>query len=187
MTKVAPARLDRETVVVAAADLADREGWAAVTLSQVAREVDRHVTTLYAHVDSLAALQHAIAGLGMDELAELVWRAAVGKVKGEALEAIAEVYRRYAIEHPGRTTAMWAVRSSDDPELAVKGARLAEPVRATFRSFGIDADDAVIAHSVFSAVVAGFVRRPGGGDPGEYRHAIGLLLVGLESGAWPTR
>ena len=185
MTDVAPARLDRDAVVRVAADLADRDGWSAVTLSQVAREVDRHVTTLYAHVDSLAALQQAIAGLGMDELAELVWRAAVGKVRGEAIEAIAEVYRRYAVDHPGRTTAMWAVRSSDDPELAARGARLAEPVRATFRSFGLDEAGAVVAHSVFSAIVAGFVRRPDGGDPDEFRQAVALLVVGLESGAWP--
>ena len=45
-TKTSPRYLDRETLVQTAADLADREGWAALTLSQVAREVDRHVTTL---------------------------------------------------------------------------------------------------------------------------------------------
>ena len=175
--------VDRETVVRAAADLADREGFAAVTLSGVAREVDRHVTSLYAHVASLADLRRAVTALALDELADRVWRAVLGKVAGDALLAIAEEYRDYAIAHPGRTAALLTEREAHDLELTGHGARLAEPVRATFRSFGLDDEQVVIAHSVFSATVEGFVGR--GND--EFHQAVALFVAGLSSGTWPAR
>jgi AcrR family transcriptional regulator len=176
--------LDRDAVVRAAADLADREGWAAMTLSQVAKDVDRHVTSLYAHVDSLAGLRRAIALLALEELSDNVWRAALGKVKGDALQAIAEEYRAYAIAYPGRTAAIIAEHDTTDSELAAKGTRLAEPVRATLRSFGLDDRRVAVAHHAFSATVDGFVHTGRGKD--DFDQAVALFVLGLSSGAWPA-
>lgn len=180
----APRFLDREAVVRAAAGLADRDGWSAMTLSQVAKEVDRHVTSLYAHVDSLAGLRRAIALLAIDELSDAVWRAALGKVKGDALRAIAEEYRSYALAHPGRTAAITSEHDSADSELAARGARLAEPVRATFRSFGLDDRRVAVAHHAFSATVDGFVHTRRG--KADFDQAIALFVLGLSSGEWPA-
>jgi AcrR family transcriptional regulator len=182
--RVAPRFLDRDAVVRAAADLADRDGWRAVTLSQVAKEVDRHVTSLYAHVDSLAALRRAVALLAIDELSDAVWRAALGKVRGEALQAIAEEYRGYAISFPGRAAAITSEHDTQDTELAARGARLAEPVRATLRSFGLDDRQAAVAHHVFSATIDGFVHTRRGKR--DFDQAVGLFLLGLSSGEWPA-
>lgn len=179
----APRFVDRDTVVRTAAELADREGFGAVTLSGVAREVDRHVSSLYAHVAGLADLRRAVTALALDELAERVWRAVLGKVQGDALLAIAGEYRDYAIAHPGRTEALLAEREAHDLELTGHGSRLAEPVRATFRSFGLDDEQAAVAHSVFSATVEGFVGR--GND--DFHQAVALFVAGLSSGEWPAR
>lgn len=172
--------LHRELVVKTAAELADAEGWAALTMSRLAKELDRHVSTLYAHVESLADLRREVALLAMDELAEEVWRAALGAVKGDALRAIAVEYLAYARRHPGRVAAM--VQVPPDDEVAAKGVRLAEPVRATFRSFGLDDDAVVTAHGIFSALVTGFAAR--GGDV-SLDPAVDLFVVALESGRWP--
>src|SRR5262245_31173971 len=108
-----------------------------MTLSQVAKEVDRHVTSLYAHVGGLDALRREIALLALEELADEVWRAALGRTREDALVAIASVERAYARDHPGRNAAILTFRRADDEELAERGRRLAEPIRATFRSFGL--------------------------------------------------
>jgi AcrR family transcriptional regulator len=55
--------LDRDTLVATAADLADKIGWTELTLSKVAEAVDRHVSSLYSHVDGLDALRREIAVL----------------------------------------------------------------------------------------------------------------------------
>jgi AcrR family transcriptional regulator len=174
--------VDRDTVIQTAAELADRDGWHALTMSQVAKELDRHVSSLYAHVESLAELRREVALLALDELTDDVWRAALGKVKSEALHAIADVYFEYASKHPGRGAA--TIDTRHDEEVAAKGARLAEPIWATLRSFGLDDERQVkVAHSVFSATVTGLARR---GNREALRQAVALFVVGLESGEWPS-
>lgn len=178
--------LDRESLVRTAADLADREGWSALTLSRAAKEVDRHVTSLYAHVDSLDGLHLAVARLALEELGESVWRAALGKVRGEGLQAIAEVYRAFALEHPGRAAAIAVLREPEDPEVRRLGTWLAEPVRAVFRSFGLDEEQAAVAHRVFSATVNGFTRRSSPAPADDFHQAVALFVAGLSSGRWPV-
>lgn len=185
-TRRATPYLDLETLVRTAADLADRDGWSALTLSQVAKEVDRHVSSLYAHVDNLAALRREIGLLALDELAGEVWRAALGKVRGDALAAIAEVYRDFFLHHPGRVAAMHAERAPGDVEFSRRGLHLAEPVRAVFRSFGLDEERAAVAHRVFSATVGGFGRPSARASDDDFHQAVALFVTGLSSGAWPA-
>lgn len=173
--------VDRETVVRTAADLADREGWRELTMSKVAKELDRHVSTLYAHVDSLEHLRREVALLALDELAEAVWRAVLGLVQEDALQAIADVYFDFATEHPGRGAAIHDAANGDE-ELAAGGLRLSEPIWATLRSFGLDQKSVLIAHRVFSASVIGLARR---GNHDDLRQVVALFVVGLRSGAWP--
>ena len=182
MTKTRTAGyVDRDTVIRTAADLADRDGWHALTMSQVAKELDRHVSSLYAHVESLAELRREVALLALDELTDDVWRAALGKVKGDALSAIADVYFDFASKHPGRGAAAIDIRL--DEELAARGARLAEPIWATLRSFGLDDRQVKVAHGVFSATITGLARR---GNKEAVRQAVALFIIGLESGDWPA-
>ena len=176
--------LDRETLVRAAADLADREGWPAVTLSAVAKDVDRHVSSLYAHVDGLAGLHAAVALLAFEELSEEVWRAALGRTRGDALHAVAAVYHDFALAHPGRTAAVQAQRHTDDADLAAAGLRLAEPVRAALRSFGLEDAQVLVAHRLFSATVFGLLRSDERHD--DLHHAVELFVLGLSSGEWPA-
>ena len=183
MSERTRAFLDRDTLVRTAADLADREGWQAVTLSAVAKEVDRHVSSLYAHVDGLAGLHRAVTLLAFEELSEEVWRAALGRTRGEALEAIAQVYREYALEHPGRTAALQSARHTDDADLGAAGLRLAEPVRAVLASFGLDDPQVQVAHRIFSGLVFGLLRTEEG--PEDLHQGIALLVGGLTSGVWP--
>jgi AcrR family transcriptional regulator len=179
-------------LVRVAADVADRDGWANLTLSQVAKEVNRHVTSLYAHVDSLDALRREVALLALEELADEVWKAALGRSRDEALAAIAAVERAYSREHPGRSTAMFTLSRSDDDELRARGLRLAEPIRATFRSFGLNDDQVTMAHSVFSSALRGLVLAEitdtfAFGDLDRtHEQLIHLFLVALSSGGWPA-
>ena len=87
--------------MIAAADLADEIGWNELTLSQVATTVDRHVSSLYTHVDGLDALRREVAVLAVTELADVVWEASVGTGGADALAAIAEAERDFGRAHPG--------------------------------------------------------------------------------------
>lgn len=191
--RTAGPHLDKATLVRVAADVADRDGWANLTLSQVAKEVNRHVTSLYAHVDSLDALRREVALLALAELADEVWKAALGRSGEDALAAIAAVERAYSRDHPGRSTAMFTFSRSDDEELRAAGLRLAEPVRATFRSFGLSDGHVAMAHSVFSSALRGLVLAEitdtfaFGNLDQTHEQLICLFVVALSSGSWPAK
>lgn len=185
--------LDRPTLVRAAADLADTEGWQKLTLSLVAGRVHRHVTSLYAHVDSLDELRRQVALLATDELSEQVWKAALGRVGVDALRAIRDVYRAFALDHPGRTAAMLDADHHHDPELRAKGVRLAEPIYATFRSFGLSEAQVLDAHRIFSSAVRGLtiaesseIFVAAGSLNSTFDQLIDLFVTAIGTGQWPS-
>ena len=174
--------LAREDVVRAAADLVDREGWAALSVAGLARELGRHSTSLYAHVSGLDALRKEVSLLAAEELADKVWSAAIGKIGAEALAAIAREYRAYAAACPGRTASLAAI-DRKDPDFAARMVRLHEPLAATFRSFGLDDAQAASAHQIFGATINGLVST-GGAD--EMDQAVAMFVVAMSTGTWPS-
>jgi AcrR family transcriptional regulator len=183
--------LDKATLVRVAADIADRDGWPNLTLSNVAKEVNRHVTSLYAHVGGLDDLRREVTLLALDELADEVWRAALGRTREDALTAIASIERTYARKHPGRNAAIVTYPRTDDEELRARGLRLAEPIRATFRSFGLDEAQISQAHSVFSCALRGIILAEltetfRFQDIDEtHDQLVGLFVTALSTGTWP--
>jgi AcrR family transcriptional regulator len=184
--------LDKETLVMTAADLADRVGWSELTLSEVARAVERHVSSLYTHVESLEDLKREITLLALDELSEAVWRATLGRVKEEALRSIAVVLRQYCEDHPGRAAAIVQTRHAPDPAKTSRAERLAEPICATLRTFGLNEEQVFHAHRIFSASIWGFVQGergelfPEGGVNATFDNLLEMFCVALGTGRWPT-
>jgi AcrR family transcriptional regulator len=173
--------LSRRDVVRAAADLVDRDGWAALSLAGLARQLGRHASSMYAHVGSLDALRKEIGLLAAEELAEKVWTAVLGKVGADALSSIASEYGAYAAAHPGRTASL-AATDRDDPDFAAGMVRLHQPLAATFRSFGLDDEQATAAHQIFGATINGLVNT-GGAD--QLDRAVALFVVAMSTRAWP--
>ena len=180
--------LDRVTLIEAAADLADVVGWNDLTLSRVAEAVDRHVSSLYSHVDGLDALRREVAVLSVTELADVVWAATVGRSGAEALTEIAEAERDFARAHPGRMAALRGHLGAADPEFREQA--IAQPIRTVLASFGLDDQQVIIGHRVFSATVRGLIE-PGNplsaaDDDIALQATVTLFVTALESGNWPT-
>jgi AcrR family transcriptional regulator len=178
-------------LIRAAADVADRVGWADLTLSEVAKQVDRHATSMYAHVDGLDDLRREITLLSFDELSDAVWRAAMGYVQEDALERIAIVLRSFCEDHPGRAASIVLTEHGSDPEQVRKAERLAEPTHATLRSFGLSEPQVVHAHRIFSATIWGFTQGerggllPSGAADETFGQLLALFNLALRSGMWP--
>ena len=182
--------LDRDTLIATAADLADAIGWNELTLSKVAEAVDRHVSSLYSHVNGLDALRRDIAVLAVTEVADVVWEASVGRSGADALTAIAEAERDFARSHPGRMAALRGHLGAEDNEFTNQAKRIAQPIRTVLGSFGLDEQKVAIAHRVFSATVRGLIE-PGtplgrADDDIALQATVTLFVTALESGNWPT-
>jgi len=98
----------RDLIVRAARELAEAEGWEAVTTRRLAEAVDYSQPVLYGHFKNMDAIATAVALEGIEELGALL-RAAR---QSEGLRGLAEAYLRFAEEHPAVYEAMF-VRPTD--------------------------------------------------------------------------
>ncbi|WP_149825510.1 TetR/AcrR family transcriptional regulator [Streptomyces tailanensis] len=148
--------LTPERLAQAGAELADEIGFDAVTVSEVARRFDVKVASLYSHVKNSQDLRTRIALLALEELADRGATALAGRAGKDALAALANVYRDYAREHPGRYDA---ARLKLDPESAAAsaGGRHSRMTRAILRGYDLAEPDQTHAVRLLGSVFHGYV------------------------------
>ncbi|GEB51321.1 MULTISPECIES: TetR/AcrR family transcriptional regulator [Streptomyces] len=150
------AGLTPERLTQAGAELADEVGFEQVTVSALARRFDVKAASLYSHVRSSHDLKTRIALLALEEMADRSAEALAGRAGKGALTALADVYRDYAREHPGRYTA---ARFPLDPETAAAsaGPRHARMTRAVLRGYDLQEPESTHAVRLLGSVFHGYV------------------------------
>jgi AcrR family transcriptional regulator len=149
------AGLSAEVLTRSAAELADEEGLAGVTLAALARRFQVKAPSLYAHVSGNRDLKQRVAVLALAESADRVGEAVAGLSGRDALDALGRAYRDYAVAHPGRHQAT-ALPLDDDVALAGAGPRHAGLARAVLRSYALAEPDETHAVRLLGATVRGW-------------------------------
>lgn len=100
-------RAERHQLIIdTARDLAEAEGWDAVTTRRLAEKVEYSQPVLYSHFKGKDAIVRAVAIQGSGELARLLRKARPSR--GESrLRAAAEAYLKFARERPALYDAMF--------------------------------------------------------------------------------
>ncbi|PBC61035.1 TetR family transcriptional regulator [Streptomyces sp. Tue6028] len=102
-------RAERERLIVTAArELAEAEGWEAVTTRRLAAEIEYSQPVLYSHFKGKDAIMAAVAVEGFAEMAEELRKArtAAGGTRA-ALAAVGEAYTAFARRRPALYDAMF--------------------------------------------------------------------------------
>jgi AcrR family transcriptional regulator len=164
------AGLDSEAVVAAAADVADQDGLAALTLTSLAARLGVRPPSLYAHVAGLPDLRRRLAARGARELASVVGRAVAGQAGPDALQSLAGAYRAYAHEHPGTYEALQRapVAAGVDADAAQE---LIEVIFAALAGYHLPESVRVHAVRAVRSALHGFVTLEAGGG---FRLPLGL-------------
>lgn len=119
-------REERERrIVVAARTIAEREGWAAVTIRRLADEIEYSQPVLYSHFQNRDEIVGAVALEGFAELADtLSTAAALHSAPKMKLESVATAYLDFAFARPAIYEAMFILptglrfaKSDTQPEL----------------------------------------------------------------------
>ena len=183
-------RLDKQRVVQAAADLVNREGVDALSLSRLAEQLGIQTPSLYNHVAGLADLHRELALLNAHALGEHFANAAIGKAGTEALLAVAQAYRDYIKGAPGLYLAsLRAAGTQSPPDLALQQAeaRSVQVGLAVMASLGLQGDDAIHAVRGLRSVVHGFATLEVAGGFGmpldcdeSFRRLIATFIRGLQ-------
>jgi AcrR family transcriptional regulator len=135
-------RADREHRITAKArQIAEREGWSAVTIRRLADEIEYSQPVLYSHFANRDAIVAAVAVEGFAELAAALRKAALGSTAPwHALEKAATAYLAFARAHPALYQAMFTLptglrfaQADTKPELRDAFAALAAVVAPATR------------------------------------------------------
>lgn len=110
-------QLSEDLVIDTAAEIADREGLDAVTLSRVARDLGSTQPALYRYVDSYDQLVRALGLRGREILATRLIEAGVGVAGDDAVMAMAQAWRQLVADHPGLYAATDRYPCAGDAEL----------------------------------------------------------------------
>lgn len=117
-------KAEREQRIIGAAKmLAEKDGWASVTVRRLAQEIEYSQPVLYAHFENRDAIVGAVALEGFGELGPAL-RASVrrGASAAQAIEDVAMAYLEFAFERPALYEAMFVLPSglrfakSDTPQ-----------------------------------------------------------------------
>ncbi|MEV6554360.1 WHG domain-containing protein [Nocardia sp. NPDC051756] len=153
---MARARMTDESLIQAAAELADEVGFDNVTVSALARRIGVKDASLYSRLENARDLRVKIAVLALAELADKVADALAGRAGKDALVAFANAYRDYAKQHPGRYAA---AQLDLDPETAAASAamRHSEMTRAILRGYDLAEPDQTDAIRLLHGTFYGYV------------------------------
>jgi AcrR family transcriptional regulator len=184
------ANLSSAVVIAAAANLADRDGFDAVSLSALARHFGVRTASLYAHVRDRSALLDGVHELALGELADRIAVAVAGRSGRAALIALADAHRDYARQSPGRWAALQRAAARSTVQSAAAG-RLVELTMAMLRDYRLPEDELAHAVRLLGSTINGFLALTVAGSFGHreapadvsWRRALDALDIAFRS--WP--
>jgi len=181
---VTRAGLDYETIVQAAAKLADQGGLHQLSMATLAAQLGVRAPTLYHYFAGLAGVRRALALLGLEEASRRLGRAVMGKAGDEAVLALAHTLRDFAKERPGLYEAAQRAPDPEDREWQAAGQEVVEIMVRSLSAYALSQEDALHAIRMLRSSVHGFVslEHSGGfGLPLEVDETFRRLLVSLLS------
>jgi AcrR family transcriptional regulator len=121
-----------QLIITAARELAETEGWEAVTTRKLAERVEYSQPVLYSHFDGKDAIVRAVAIEGFGELAAQLRRARLAAPGPEqALAATCGAYLEFAATRPALYQAMFVLPT----DVTFASEKTPAPLRAAFDEF----------------------------------------------------
>jgi AcrR family transcriptional regulator len=177
-----------QLIITVARELAEAEGWEAVTTRRLAERVEYSQPVLYSHFDGKDAIVRAVAIEGFVELAAELRRARLaGAGARESLRAVCRAYLAFATSRPALYQAMFVLPT----DVKFASVETPEPLRACFGEFvsalppGNDQPE-LVAEVVWSALHGMAVLAHGGRIPPDGQEGrLDLLVTQLVKPATP--
>lgn len=149
--------LDSQTILNAAAELAEENGLENVSLLQVAEKLGVKSPSLYNHLSGLKELSSGIAKLAIGRLEDAIRSAAVGRSKENALMAIASAYRKFAKENPELYKAILRFPDYNDSSVQEAGHAVVRILYQVMEPYHYRKEEAIHFVRGFRSALHGFV------------------------------
>lgn len=131
------AGLDTHTLVTAAAELADAQGFEQVTLAALASKLGVRPPSLYNHINGLADLRTLLAIHGLEQLYEAMSAASEGTSGEAAVHAMSQAYVDFARRRPGLYGTTLRAPEQGDTALEAAGGKILALIIQVLSCFGL--------------------------------------------------
>ncbi len=148
--------LDRQTLLVAAAELADASGLDSLTLAALAQKLNVRSPSLYNHVKGLPDLRAALTIYCIHLLVDTTRDAVIGKSGDEAILSLCEAYLRFARTRPGLYEAFYKVNTQQHEELDEAKQELLELYLRIMEPYRLSEEDTLHAIRGLRSLLHGF-------------------------------
>lgn len=151
------AGVTKDRIFAAAEAIANREGFAGVTLAGIAVHFGIRTPSLYKHIKNLEQVQEHLALCGYRGLRDAL-QAGVSAAAGEdRMRAVSVTYRRFARENPGLYAAALPTHLAQGPAVQATAVELLETIYEILRELKIPEKDLLSAARSLRSAVHGFV------------------------------
>lgn len=190
MNSAPKVRVDRESVLAAASELANRHGLNQLSMSELALTLGIRTPSLYTHVAGLRELHRLLAIKGLRELEERMARAALGKSADEAIKAAAHAYRQFVHACPGVYAATVPTPPASDAEWNKAKDHIMDTLLTVLGGYGLSGDEAIhvgrglrsLIHGYATMELSGAFNHPVNRDE-SFQRVLSIFLAGLRSKA----
>lgn len=181
--------ISREIVLAKAIEMIERHGDAAISMRELAEELEIKTPSLYNHVKSMEELFSEISHHAAGKLRQIQLAAIQGKQKDDALFALAAAYRSFAKEHKGLYKVTLSLPILQGDILTQTAAEIAEPIFLVLSQYALSEEQSIhwqrvlrsIIHGFLSQEEAGFFRHNPVSIEISYQMAIRCFLTGLHA------
>ncbi len=180
--------LDKNTIMIAAAELANEHGSENITLAMLAKKLNIKPPSLYNHFDGLQGIKKELAIFSLEKLFNSLTNEAEGKPQGEeAVMALSLAYLTFARRNPGLYEFALSAPDPADELVHAAGKKIVELIVSAMKPFGLPEEEAIHAVRGLRSLMHGFAsleQRGGFGMPLDldesYQLAVTAFITGLK-------
>ncbi len=180
--------LDKQTIVMAAAQLANEQGSDHVTLALLAKKLNIKPPSLYNHFEGLPGIKRELALFSLEKLYDGLEAEALEKSLGEeSVLAITDAYLSFARENPGLYEFALSAPDPSDEQVNRAGEKIVRLVISKIQPFNLSDDEAIHAVRGLRSIMHGFAsleQKGGFGMPLDldesYKLTVKTFLQGMK-------
>ena len=149
--------LTTETVIEAAALLAEEVGCENLTLHKLADRLNIKTASLYTHIRGIEELYVLLSNLALKQLGAAVSHAVKEKERDEAIRAMSIAYRSYAKQNPEMYRMIMNVPHSHSEQLVNTGKHVKAILFELLSQYTADSEKIIYFSRYYHSVLHGFI------------------------------
>lgn len=155
--------LNKEKIVLAAAELSEEKGYTQLSVQDLAEKLDVKPASIYNHFTNLEEIEQALGDYAVCELISELQSAIEGKVREEAIRAVAQAYVHFAAEHLALYKAFIASHLVRKQEVEKNIRTVVLIIFAAFNTYELTEEQCVHWGRVMRSMLHGFAAIAGAG------------------------